>query len=80
MNATKVRPSFAQLRFLRAVARLVESTGAPVRLGDAMTEAGLPTVQRRTVDACRRFGWVVADEGPPRVWDLTDAGRAEVAK
>jgi hypothetical protein len=72
-----VRPTFAQLRFLQSVAKL--AADGPVRLGDALTAAGVPTIQRRTVDACRRYGWVARHDGPPPTWDLTEGGREAVA-
>lgn len=73
-----MRPTFAQLRFLQAVAKL--AIAGPVRLGDAMTAAGAPVIQRRTVDACRRYGWAVRHDGSPPTWDLTDGGREAVAR
>jgi hypothetical protein len=73
------RPTYAQLRFMRALARLVELNGHPMRLGNVLIAVGNPVTQQRTVDACVHRGWVVMHEGPPKTWDLTDAGRAEVA-
>ncbi|MGI5245051.1 hypothetical protein [Dactylosporangium sp. CA-139066] len=57
------------------------TVNGPWRLGDLLTAAGDPPIQRRTVAACRDRGWLVRKDGPPgaAVWDLTEVGRAEVA-
>lgn len=72
-----MHPTAAQRRLLHAAF----AARGPAALGDLLTAAGEPAILQRTVTACRDRGWLVREDGPPgaAVWDITDAGRAEVA-
>jgi hypothetical protein len=75
-----VSASLAQRRLIVAIRDLVDATGGPVVLGDALTAAD-ESHYASTKVACVRRGYLVRGDGPPGapVWDVTPAGRAEVA-